>query len=277
LVEDLSTYMESLVDLSPSLEHPATDILVYDTNTAPIDDLSSVLEAARPFVIIIKDRFPSIEPALGRKLGEANWLRRERLRKKIASAAQADVTQSPFMDDLSDVDTVIAPNNRSSDFSAPSVHSTVRPPSHYQSVTTRSAFSDPSLFDGDSIAERRQSRNIWVAESVTSFVTSLADGPEYGQRRVPQLPEDHNFDAPFQCQACGDIQLNIRNRGKQHRGFHFVAQFGHGSLHILLKAAVLFQFPFSNPETFPFEKITDFPDVAQEIGSGLPQNSHPLI
>ena len=212
LIEDLSTYMESLVDLAPSLEHPATDIFIHDTGTAPIDDLSSVPEAARPFVVILKDRFPSIEPSLGRKLGEANWLRRERLTQKVASAAQVDSTPIPFMDDHSDGDTVIALNNQLAHLSAPSVHSTVRPPSHYQSVTTQSTFSNPSLFDSDSIAAPRQRRNLPVAESVTSFVTSLADGPEYGQRRIPHLPDNHDFDAPFQCQVCGDTQLNIRNR-----------------------------------------------------------------
>jgi hypothetical protein len=212
-IEDLSTYMESLVDLAPSLEHPATDIFIYDTSIAPIDDLSSVPEAARPFVVILKDRFPSIEPGLGRKLGEVNWLRRERLRQKLAVVAQVDSTPPTlFTDDRSDGDTVIAPNNQSAHLSAPSVHSTVRPPSHYRSVTTQSTFSDPSLFDSDSIAAPRQRRNLPAAESVTSFVTSLADGPEYGQRRIPPLPDNHDFDAPFQCQVCGDTQLNIRNR-----------------------------------------------------------------
>jgi hypothetical protein len=49
-------------------------------------------------------------------------------------------------------------------------------------------------------------------ESVTSFSTSVADGAENGQRRVPNLPSDHDFEHPFQCMICGDMQRDIQNR-----------------------------------------------------------------
>jgi hypothetical protein len=78
IIEDLSTYLESLTDLSPSLDHPATDhFFLEDINASLMDELSTVSEPARPFVLIIKDRFPSLDARIVKRLGEANWHRRE--------------------------------------------------------------------------------------------------------------------------------------------------------------------------------------------------------
>jgi len=78
-------YSESLMDLTPSLENPASDFMaVEQTNTIPKDYFFGIFELARLFVLIIKDWFPSLGTDLVKKLGEANWQRRERLSRKLA-------------------------------------------------------------------------------------------------------------------------------------------------------------------------------------------------
>lgn len=215
IIEDMRAYMESLIDLSPSLDHPAMDsTIIEDLGAVMIDELSGISEPARPFALIIKDRFPSLEIGLVRKLGEANWERRQRLRQKLSVAPVVTGNPSLGDDNSSSGDTVvgrrrqIAPDDATL---ASTVRSSLSVPSTYESITTGSAFSDPSIFDNQSIPVPRTSRPYSFAESMTSFATSMADGLGYGQRRIPNMP-DHDYDAPFQCPICGDVVTRIRHR-----------------------------------------------------------------
>lgn len=217
LIEDLYTYMESLQDLTPSLEYPAVDTQQIGTTATLTDDLSSVSELARPFVVIIMDRFPSIDFPLARKLGESNWIRRERLREKLASqsvnneqvSSNDDVGQETIVDG-----NVIAFENQVMRDAAPPAPSqyTRSITSRYQSITTTSGFSEPSLFDSVPARGPVTSAHRHVAESVTSFATSMAGAFHNGQRRVPSLPTGHDFTAPFRCQFCGKSLESIQNR-----------------------------------------------------------------
>jgi hypothetical protein len=215
IIEDLNAYMESLIDLSPSLDHPAVDnTIIEDFSATLVDDLSGVSEPARPFVLIIKDRFPSLDIGLVRKLGEANWQRRQRMRDKLA-AAPATIRNLPLNDDTSSSGDTVVGNQRRVAPDEVTLASTVRSsmslPSNYQSITTGSGFSELSIFDSQSISVPRGSRPYSFAKSNTSFATSRADGLDYGQRRIPNMP-DHEFDSPFQCNICGDVLTRIRHR-----------------------------------------------------------------
>jgi hypothetical protein len=215
IVEDLNAYMESLDDLSFSLDDPATDLVLFeDTTTVPQGELSTVSEPARSFVRIIQDRFPSLDPQLIRKLGEANWQRRQRLREKLNSAPEFNDGSSSTDGSSSIEDTVVDPRRRVG-HDQQTIGSTVRSSmsafSHQQSITTAFGFSEPSIFDNQSIhapVARRVSR----AESVTSFATSMADGPDRGHRRIPNLPEDHEYGSTFPCPFCGEILRDVQNR-----------------------------------------------------------------
>lgn len=215
ILEDLKVYNEGLLDLTPSLENPADDFaVVEDTNVALID-LSSVAEPARPFVLILKDRFPSTTANLIKKLGEANWHRRERLRDKLASAPVMSHPSSNNDETSSVSETVIDHRQRHAIASRSPRTSVVRSSmsfaSIYQSNTTVSEFSNSSIFDQDVVHFPAVPRVRSVAQSVTSFATSIADWPESGQRHVPRLPNDHDYESPFQCIICGDVQRDIRN------------------------------------------------------------------
>src|SRR5580700_8525129 len=149
IVEDLRVYSEGLIDLTPSLETPANDsVVIEDTNLALVDDLSGIAEPARPFVLIIKDRFPSTPANLVKKLGEANWQRREILREKKASAP-AMGPDSSNADEASSMSETVIDNvqHRASKYRSPRtsiVDSSVSFASIYQSNTTISNFSNSS-------------------------------------------------------------------------------------------------------------------------------------
>jgi hypothetical protein len=211
IIDEMSVYMENLLSLATSLEHAAEDNVHVEPSPILVDDLTSVVEPARPFIIIIKDRFPSIDFPLARKLGETNWLRRERLWEKLTAVAEGDA--APTLNDaLSRGDTVtdIHPSSHSDQRPTDSIMSGVTRPSVHQSVTTASGFTEPSLFDTSSHLPHG-ARPDRVAESVTSFATSMADGLGHGQRRIPRPPENHDFQGPFRCQICGIILTDIHN------------------------------------------------------------------
>jgi hypothetical protein len=215
IVQDLKTCSESLVDLTPSLEYPANDVVyVEDTSDILVDNLANVAEPARSFVLIVKDHYPSMENDLVKRLGEANWERRERLRKKFTSASVMD-TASLSGEENSTTCGTVADRSRQNPIIEQS-----RPPSTiqssmglsrtYHSTTTRSTFSEISIFDHDGTTFQTSVR----AESVTSFASTMADGGESRQRHVPSLPEGHEVRSPFQCQICGDMLRSIRNRAE---------------------------------------------------------------
>lgn len=208
VVEDLKTYTESLIDLSSSLEYPAIDVmLIEDLNKNLIEDFSNIPEPIRPFALIIRDRFPYTEASLVKKLGEANWHRVERLRQQRASVPPVTSRDSNSDDSSSIADTIRGPYRQSASASCTSIDFSIT----HKSTTTSSDFSEPSLFDHNSIAF--QSRRYSTAtESITSFATSDTDGPERGQPSIPKLPEHHDFEASFQCKICGEIVSNVRNR-----------------------------------------------------------------
>jgi hypothetical protein len=216
VVEDLSAYMENLIDLSPSLDHPAIDtVLIEDPTTSLNDILSGATEPARPFVLAIWDRFPSLEKVLVRRLGEANWDRRQRLREKLSAALElrANLATNNDESDIEDTaDTVVGDaERRMTRYEASTVGSSFSHPSTYQSSTTRSGFSEPSIFDRGSLFIINPQRRS-IAESMTSFASSAMDGSRPGERRVPNLPDNYDFESPFQCPICGDILTELRHR-----------------------------------------------------------------
>lgn len=216
IVEDLKVCNDGLLDLTLSLEAPANDSIAFDDGKLiPLDDLSGVTESARPFVLIIKDRYPSTPVNLVKKLGEANWQRRERLREKRV-AAQAKRRTFPSDNDSLIVSKSVIHSKQhqvctSQSPRASIIQSSVGFTSNYQSNTSVSGFSDPSIFDHDAVQFPTTRNNRAVAESVTSFATSVANEAEGGQRRVPNLPDEHDFESAFECKICGDVLRDIRN------------------------------------------------------------------
>ena len=214
IIEDLNAYMESLVDLSPSLNHPALDTTRMEATNADLTDvLAGVSEPARPFVLGIQDRFASLDIYLMQRLGEANWQRRRRLRDKLSAAIERQAIRTVDDDNTSIGETIVGGEHRDIVDDVIATHSSIRPPSTFISTVTGSGFSEPSIFDRNSILIPHPQRQS-IAESMTSFASSMADGLDYGRRRVPDLPDNYDFESSFQCQICGDILTRIRNRAE---------------------------------------------------------------
>lgn len=196
LFQDLGTYMEILADLTPALMAPASDVLIEEEIASSTEVLSGVSEPARPFVLAIRDRFPSLDTTIVRRLGEANWHRRQRLCDKLSASTVQEVERPRYE--------IVSARSESR------LESSFGRQSNYVSVTTRTDFSEASIFDR--VSTFPTSSRYSIAESVTSFASSAASGSDLGRRRVPVLPDDHDFELPFQCQICGEMLSQIRHR-----------------------------------------------------------------
>jgi hypothetical protein len=213
ILEDLRAYMESLNDLIYSLEWPARDINSNEEIREDLtDELSHVTESARPFVLLIKDRYPKASSELITRLGEANWRRRERLREKFASAHQVDLSELDPENGSTPTEnylrTLVIPDYLNIQGVS---RATSGPSSLYQpSTTIFSELSIPSIFDSNLHDFHRTSTSQIRAPSITSFATSVAgESLAKGQRSIPRLPVGYSYGEPFQCWICGDVQRGI--------------------------------------------------------------------
>lgn len=172
ILEDMACFMQSLVDLSPSLEYPAPDFVPKEIpNINFMEKLSGIPEPARPFATNINDRYPLINDyLLVKKLAEANWKRNEQLRAKTTSEKD---NEQPVADDTT------------------------------VSGVTKSSAPDSDVFSAPVVRK---------PESVTSFATSVGDELDRGRRRIPNPLGGHIFGTPFRCQYCGEMQRDIHNR-----------------------------------------------------------------
>ncbi|MCJ1248660.1 hypothetical protein MMC30_005878 [Trapelia coarctata] len=197
VLKDLKAYRESLMDLVPALRMPAKDATVVEQTKSTSDVFRDVVEAFRPYVANIKEKYPSADPTFVKRLGEANFRRWRRLRDKVASAAR--VAAEDLEESCSDSDRVST---------RPSLRRASQPlqslPSTYQS-SGDTALS--SMFDS---VPHRYTRSVG---SATSFASSEADQSQaQGQRKVPSLPVNHIWGAPFQCIVCGEVVRRIEDR-----------------------------------------------------------------
>lgn len=120
-------------------------------------------------------------------------------------------------DDTSSVSETVIDNAKHQVFVSQSprtntIQSSVGFASNYQSNTTVSGFSNPSIFDHDAVQFPTIQNTCIIAELVTSLATSMANEVENGQRRVPNLPNEHDFESSFECMICEDVLRDIRNR-----------------------------------------------------------------
>lgn len=183
LLEDLDCYMESLVDLSSSLEHPADDpATVEEPGVTQMDELSGIPEPARVFAININDRFDMIDNLpLVAKLAEANLKRSQRL-LNMSSSVRFDQNKNK-------------PSNASKQLGNDGMT---------LSGYTKTSFDESNIFSA-SLAQSVQS-------AATSIAPSQIDGVDRGTRRIPSLPDRHDYGTNFSCQYCGEVQKHVKNR-----------------------------------------------------------------
>lgn len=172
----LTTYINLLMDLCPTLEHTYKDVHTSYLRRPQkrLQHDISVTPAAMPYVSNVQDKFPRANQELLRRLGEANWQRHERLR--------AIKTHGPSSE------AIIFKESKSL----------------FQQV---SLFQDSAL--GSSI--RTQSHRSESNASHSSFASSSAD-QEKGRFRVPGLPKGVSYGETFSCPYCSNEVSRVKNR-----------------------------------------------------------------
>lgn len=207
ILEDMKCFMESMIDLVSSLENPAVPhVTKEEAIIDPADELSEILEFARPFAKLIRERFTSMDLQLIKKLSEANWNRREQLAQKRAAA----IERSKY---LPTEEANLTTEVESSYQQPPSTDaaSAFIQPTLYSSTMNTSMFDESSIFDYANAGVVSMKRAP-APQSVTSFATSLGDDSSSGRRRVPELPSTYEFGTPYECQFCGDELEVVKHR-----------------------------------------------------------------
>ncbi len=174
IAEDLRFHIACLVDLGSTLEQ---SLLYAEKSRVRSSRVASVpfhvSDAAKVYILLIRDKFREAEASLVERLGEANWQRHVNVRLRMEDISngveEEDTREDPC--------------------------STFKP---------YSAFHDSGI--GTSVPAETQ-----YAPSHTSFNSSDTEREE-GHLRVPREPVEVGTGNPFQCYLCGDILSSIRNR-----------------------------------------------------------------
>jgi rubrerythrin len=185
-IEDLKSYVDCLMDLAPTLEHPAKDVIHNDRQNT-FSNANDIPAEAHPFFDEIIARYPSVDERFARRLAKANWNRRERLRRKIISARleQPQMMVEDEKQGKEEGTEHLAMSERSTGSSWATSNAASR------SMTTTSGLKGR-------------------APSVTSFATSFDDEDSNSfRRRIPQFPQDKQFGDTFTCIVCGDTLKDI--------------------------------------------------------------------
>ena len=184
----LECSIDCLMDLIPTMEQSLAHLQSGGIQTKVSSRVPfSVSELALPWVQNVSDKFTNADNALIERLGEANWQRYMTLRAMTEQRNQS----------LGIAD-VVADNIRAIQIFQTAPQSIFKP---------LSLFHDSGL--GSSVPTLP--RYAVSAASHTSFLSSLADDGTLALR-VPPTPVEVDLGNPFQCEICGHLLSNIKNR-----------------------------------------------------------------
>jgi hypothetical protein len=182
-VKDLKGHIDCLLDLVPALESPAKDLTLEDKMYI-LSEKNDMSAEARLFFAEIISRWPSTDELFARRLAEANWKRRERLRAKLLEVQGRDREEEEEEEEEAENEgPVISERSRAS-------------PWALSSPTSPSATNTSGLDH--------------TAPSETSLATSFnEEDSNIIRRRIPQLPENHEWGTAFRCIVCGDTLRDV--------------------------------------------------------------------
>ena len=172
---------ECLLDLVPTMERSLTHAIKISSESSANRTPFSVTEAARPFVLMIADKFTNASIKLIERLGEANWQRYVQIREKM------DETSNRY-------------------------HVVVTQEGHSKCIP-QSVFAPCTLFHNSGIGTSVATVTEHAASvaSHTSFISSNAEESR-GSLRVPTMPAEVSEGKPFQCFICKNMLFKIRTR-----------------------------------------------------------------
>lgn len=191
IIEEMSMWMDALKMLSESISHPVQGQLLANEPTAVIsEEVKSISEKYRHYVLNIRDRFPSISFELAKRLGECNFTRVERLRDSHR------VNTTVVLVPVDEIPRNNEPKRKVREPSGRSIQS-----------TTGTSESRPSIFSNE-----YQSTSS-PTESIVSISPSVQNNDAAsGRRQYPSLPLGAILGEPMRCLSCMVTLDDIRSR-----------------------------------------------------------------
>ncbi|KAK7429451.1 serine/threonine-protein kinase HAL4/sat4 [Neonectria magnoliae] len=192
LLDDLTTYIDCLMDLAPALEKPAMDSPETTASSAKVEEFSAANPQALIFCRKIRDMFKQLPKFLVERLGNANSSR-----ASILSALAARLEYKAKQDKRDDSSESLFSS------SCPQVTDTTGSghPSH-------SVFDKVSAIRKSGGASDEADSDDGSEETFATFSTTFST-VDYGRPRVPPLPDDTR---PFLCPFCGTWASGITER-----------------------------------------------------------------
>lgn len=237
--EDISTYIDCLMDLSLALENPAFDLEAVDA-TIPIFQNLETFDASSPHALAfcrkIRDRFPKLDKWLVERLGENNAVRASALKEARERCLDIEAMVAEMANcTVDEPEESVLPSEALFSDSQPK-----------PTETTRSTnLSDPVFDKSKPDSQRRPAppfkptrRFPHVPASNASFATfasfsTKASAITDGRPRVPSLPEEALKGKPFSCLACHQ-KIAIKMTRKDWKYDTRLYGFGSPSLRLLL-------------------------------------------
>lgn len=197
ILDDLATFVDCLMDLTPALEHPATDQDFQSRQTRPTESFNVSSALAANYCRKIRDRFADLDVKLLERLGEANALRTQRIQQRLRPSIEVVKEELGL-----DVDPESEPM-----FSETGYKFTETTKSTYQATRP-----SESIFD----RPVRNMEDVGIADILSqatfaSFSTTSSSKGQ-GRPRVPPLPVEAGSRETFRCVACGNELLAMRTR-----------------------------------------------------------------
>jgi hypothetical protein len=192
-VGDLSTYTDCLMDLSPALENPATDVDFNEQAVSNIETFQVSSVMAVSYCHKIRDRFPDLDVRLVERLGEANQKRSQRIIENFSTETKAQTKDIPQLDDASEP-----------------IFSESRP--DFTDTTKSTYFSDSVFSKDQKVGFAKEEYDDTASQTTFASFSTAFSMSHQGRPRVPNLPANARAGKPFQCMACGKQLKNIRNR-----------------------------------------------------------------
>lgn len=195
IVEEISIYVDCLLDLSPSLDNPVLDIQVEGSDEPSTQDKESFNVSSEEALIYcrkIRDRFEALPKFLAERLAEANVLRAATLRDMRSQPIKYEV---PVNDGFTE-----------SLFSATDQRLTEGSKS---TVPSSSIFS--SHVDSSSMWSKKQvDFDDNTSDATFASFSSATSAAGQGRPRVPPMPESEGNG--FDCPICLLRVTNVKSR-----------------------------------------------------------------
>ena len=209
-IRALQTYIGCLAKLTLSLEHPAPDPV--DTEVEDLDSASfKVLEAVDHWCRMIMDKFKNIDIKLAERLGEANWLRYQRISRMLEEASDRELTDQDEGDELEQSAVLYEESTISTATKSTFMSSSIfdnQPKSQQSSANFTSTLPSAAEYAFQDVSKKIQKDS----ESQTTWTSFNSDMIYSGQLRVPTLPSEALTKKTFRCTVCGDRLRTITDR-----------------------------------------------------------------